>query len=80
MHFVVHGGWGEWIADDDCDLWCGTSTQTRYRYCDNPTPNATGDDCVGDDEDDGTFPCEGRVCPCKKFSLVRGLVDILLTL
>ena len=53
--FAVDGDWGDWSAWSDCD--CVTQLVTRTRFCDNPTPQGWGSDCVGPDVEDQPAAC-----------------------
>ena len=44
---IVIGGWGNWLSWSTCSRSCGTGTQIRKRFCDNPAPINNGTECVG---------------------------------
>ena len=41
--FAVDGAWSGWANWSDCDVTCGSGTQSRVRSCDNPVPAHGGD-------------------------------------
>ncbi|CAC5365513.1 Coadhesin,Thrombospondin-1,Adhesion G protein-coupled receptor B1,Mucin-like protein,Receptor-type tyrosine-protein phosphatase gamma,Hemicentin-1,Thrombospondin-2,A disintegrin and metalloproteinase with thrombospondin motifs adt-1,Properdin [Mytilus coruscus] len=47
---LVNGGWSSWVFVGDCSVTCGTGTQSRRRYCNNPVPTA-GASCHGAEYD-----------------------------
>ncbi len=44
---IVDGDWSAWQSWNECSQSCGGGVTSRYRVCDNPTPDFGGDDCVG---------------------------------
>uniref|UniRef100_A0A7M5X6T4 Uncharacterized protein n=1 Tax=Clytia hemisphaerica TaxID=252671 RepID=A0A7M5X6T4_9CNID len=60
----VNGSWSDWAAWSSCSVTCGEGSQTRQRFCDNPTPAHGGNNCKGDSDeikicDEG--PCPGTI-------------------
>lgn len=49
----VHGGWGDWEEWYACTVTCGTGSQYRFRYCNNPLVYCNGNDCPS---------CSGSYC------------------
>ncbi|XP_072169938.1 LOW QUALITY PROTEIN: uncharacterized protein [Diadema setosum] len=46
----IHGGWTSFTNVGDCSVECGGSgVQEQSRACSNPTPQYSGDQCVGDE-------------------------------
>ncbi|XP_068710256.1 SCO-spondin-like [Montipora foliosa] len=45
---AIHGRWSEWSDWTDCMKTCGNGTKSRYRSCDNPSPEHGGKNCSGD--------------------------------
>ena len=43
----MHGQWSEWYGFYHCTKSCGTGTQVKTRFCDNPAPSGGGKDCPG---------------------------------
>lgn len=61
---IVNGNWGSWLSWSECSASCEGGTQTRERYCNNPTPDRYGLACVGSSTSDKSCnidPCP--VCP-----------------
>ena len=47
LNFLVSGSWGDWGSWSTCDLTCGKGHKNKYRYCNNPVPDPSGEDCLG---------------------------------
>lgn len=60
---VVHGNWGSWINSSDCSVSCGGGSRTRTRYCNDPSPDVYGLDCIGSNT--SQIICNTDVCPSK---------------
>ena len=58
---IVHGNWNTWAVSSSCNQLCGSGTQQRIRYCNNPTPQYGGNTCYGSNTD--TQYCIQRNCP-----------------
>ena len=58
---TVDGGWGPWVEWSLCSSSCGLGTQTRFRYCDNPSPAYGGRACTGPRL--GSRNCNRGLCP-----------------
>ncbi|KAK7448538.1 hypothetical protein BaRGS_00040086 [Batillaria attramentaria] len=58
---IVAGGWGDWTIWSECTQTCGGGQQNRHRLCNNPQPQAGGQDCVG--ENNQTQNCGMVDCP-----------------
>ncbi|XP_052092487.1 sushi, von Willebrand factor type A, EGF and pentraxin domain-containing protein 1-like [Mytilus californianus] len=61
---IVNGNWGSWLSWSECSASCEGGTQTRERYCNNPTPDRYGLACVGSSTSNQSCnidPCP--VCP-----------------
>jgi len=43
----LDGGWSEWSQWASCSVTCGTGKESRFRYCNNPTPTDGGRFCDG---------------------------------
>ncbi|XP_062620366.1 IgGFc-binding protein-like [Saccostrea cucullata] len=56
----VNGGWGSWYSWASCSKNCGGGTQSRYRYCNRPSPKYGGK-CIGDSR--STRSCNTQGCP-----------------
>ncbi|KAL8587178.1 hypothetical protein ACOMHN_013265 [Nucella lapillus] len=56
----VNGEWSQWGAWSACSASCGDGSRQRIRTCNNPSRNACGQDCVGDDLQ--TAKCDLRPC------------------
>ena len=65
----VNGAWSsweQWVDSGTCPATCGTSAtinRTRYRLCNNPTPQNGGQTCPGSSSDTQTFFCGQEFCP-----------------
>ncbi|XP_046853902.1 A disintegrin and metalloproteinase with thrombospondin motifs adt-1-like [Xenia sp. Carnegie-2017] len=72
---VVNGSWSEWTSWSLCDLnKCGEQSERRNRVCDDPKPQAGGEQCMGDDFE--TMPCRyGQPRPCNKKITRAGWTD-----
>ena len=60
-NIIVDGGWSEWSSYTNCNVTCGTGSQTRSRECDSPVPSYGGTTCAG--ESTGTVNCQMIGCP-----------------
>ena len=58
---LVDGVWSGWVSWSDCDVTCGSGTQSRGRSCDNPAPANGGDVCSGSAVE--TTQCTLDICP-----------------
>ncbi|VDH93558.1 CUB and sushi domain-containing protein, partial [Mytilus galloprovincialis] len=58
---IVHGNWGTWINSSDCSVSCGGGSRTRTRYCNDPSPDVYGLNCVGSNTSQSI--CNTDVCP-----------------
>jgi len=45
--YSINGGWTSYTAYTSCSVTCGGGTQSRRRYCRNPTPQDGGRSCIG---------------------------------
>lgn len=63
---LVNGSWSEWTSWSLCDLSkCGEQSERRNRFCNDPKPQAGGEQCMGDDFE--TISCRyGQPRPCDK--------------
>lgn len=43
---AIDGGWSAWTTWTACSVNCGSGIQTRTRYCNNPTPENGGLECL----------------------------------
>lgn len=57
----VDGEWSRWTPWTECSTTCGNGIQTRYRKCNNPTPDYGGRHCDG--ESSQTIACMNKPCP-----------------
>lgn len=58
---VINGGWSVWGPwSIECSEICDLGQQSRWRYCDNPTPSPTGSTCAGSNVD--YKPCHLKPC------------------
>ena len=53
------GNWGQWGSWSTCSVTCGSGTETRRRFCNDPKPTGTGRYC----SKDGSLSTETRPCP-----------------
>ncbi|XP_060552934.1 A disintegrin and metalloproteinase with thrombospondin motifs adt-1-like [Ruditapes philippinarum] len=52
---AVNGGWSDWSDWGQCSVSCGVGLQSRTRSCTNPTPENSGQLCIGQN-------IESKVC------------------
>ena len=45
---TVDGGWGDWLAWEECSKTCGLGERVRMRKCNNPAPFNGGRPCQGE--------------------------------
>ena len=69
LRFLVHGRWGSWGAFGACTAACGGGVQTRYRYCNKPTPAYGGKTCSG--ESRNIRGCNTHHCPGMKSKILH---------
>ncbi|XP_066915971.1 coadhesin-like [Clytia hemisphaerica] len=63
----VNGSWSQWEAWSSCSVTCGKGSQTRQRFCDNPTPAHGGNNCNGDNKE--IQSCHEDPCPVTPYEL-----------
>ena len=56
--FTVNGGWGDFDDWEQCPEPCGGAQRSRYRECDNPSPQYGGVHCAVD----GSTNVETETC------------------
>ncbi|XP_059141737.1 uncharacterized protein LOC131929503 isoform X2 [Physella acuta] len=57
---IINGGWSNWTDWSVCPVTCDGGVISRYRTCNNPTPDPSGVPCSGNANE--TKPC--NVDPC----------------
>lgn len=57
----INGQWSHWTPWGECSSTCGNGIQTRYRKCNNPTPEHGGTQCIGPSSE--SSPCLNKLCP-----------------
>ncbi|XP_052773864.1 coadhesin-like [Mya arenaria] len=60
-HLISNGGWSLWTSYTTCSHSCGSGSQDRWRYCNNPSPAHGGAYCSGPQHE--SRPCHERGCP-----------------
>jgi len=65
---VINGGYSDWTSWSECSKSCGGGVKTRSRSCTNPSPSATGRDCMHLGESEELTVCNNQACGgvCKK--------------
>ena len=58
--FPVNGQWSEWEGFSHCTKSCGTGTQVKKRFCNNPAPSGGGKECLGPSSE--TRNCNTNTC------------------
>ncbi|XP_045199207.2 uncharacterized protein LOC123553574 [Mercenaria mercenaria] len=74
---LVHGNWSEWYDAAGCSVTCGTGSQLKYRFCNNPAKSQYGDDCVGNNTE--VFDCFLTNCPACDPPEVEGVATCNIT-
>jgi len=73
-----NGGWSSWTAWFACSATCGSATQTRYRYCNSPTPSPEGRHCEGVTNEIKACtlePCPGLILRCSYETIMQPTVN-----
>ncbi|XP_059140117.1 uncharacterized protein LOC131928191 [Physella acuta] len=58
---IVNGGWASWTQWSVCPVTCGGGVTSRYRTCNNPSPDPSGLPCSGNASE--TKACYEDHCP-----------------
>ena len=59
----IHGNYSTWSSFGPCSKSCDNGTQTRRRFCTQPSPRFGGRNCSSLGLDDETRLCETQPCP-----------------
>lgn len=70
---VINGNWGSWGGLSTCSVSCGTGTQSRMRYCNNPVQSNGGLSCMLSNGMRATR--ETLTSSCQMRQCVQGNVD-----
>ncbi|XP_023931784.1 uncharacterized protein LOC106153735 isoform X3 [Lingula anatina] len=57
----VNGEWGDWNDWTNCPVTCGSGLRTRFRECNNPSPQYGGASCLGSATQ--SEQCNTQGCP-----------------
>lgn len=59
----VNGNWGAWLKLSGCSASCNGGIKARVRYCNDPSPDPYGLDCIGKNVSEDV--CNTQECPGK---------------
>ena len=59
---MTNGGYSDWTSWSECSKSCGGGVKTRSRSCTNPSPSATGEDCMHLGMNEELASCNNEAC------------------